>query len=135
MTRSYKDIMTDLVKIATELANGEKEALTKEAAMIGTALADAFMARVSSYEKIASTEEVWTEEKIASMCEKDPEFAAAFAQGYNDKIAEELAKNPAAAKAYTDAYEKTASVMIKIAEDVRTQGYVGTASVLAEFIK
>ena len=70
-----------LVKVASDLANSESEALTKEAHLYGAAVADGFMARISQYEqaagnvKTASPESTGDVEKdFEKFAEENPEL-------------------------------------------------------------
>ena len=120
----------EVMKVAEKLASAEKENLVKEAQLIGTAIADAVVARLGAFEKAAS--EDYTEEKIASMCENDPEFAQSFYQGYMDKVAEVIESDPEAKKAFVESYEKTASEIIKVATVLRDRGYVEVSKAIAK---
>jgi hypothetical protein len=94
--------VSDLEKMASDLANADHDALVKEAEFYGAAVADGFMARIHQYEQ--STESM---DKVAS----DDSVAV-------EKIAEEAVRG----------YVETRAQMEKEAADTYNQGYSDTVA-------
>jgi hypothetical protein len=100
-TASTSSPVSDLEKMASNLASADHEALVKEAEFYGAAVADGFMARINQYEqatdsmdKVASNDGVAVE-KIAEEAVRgyietrdhmEKEASAHFDQGYSDTI-------------------------------------------------
>ena len=106
----------ELIKMASDLATADQEALQKEAHLYGASVADGFMARLSQYtdvvadqpadktasEKTAS--EAPTEAEFTKFAEENPELVKqAIELGYRDTHAAiESSKQAAAQKGYDD---------------------------------
>lgn len=125
--------VTDAMKLAEKLASMEKEALLKEAHLIGKAIIDGAQARVQELEKVATAPENLTQEKVAHLYNTDPEFRQSFDQGYMDKIAEEIENNPEAKRAFQEGYEKTAAELTKVASFMQDRGFSESGAALARF--
>jgi len=63
----------DLEKIASDLAEAEQDAMTKEAQLYGAAVCDGFMARLSQYEEAAGYIQQHEPEKTAEVAEAEEE--------------------------------------------------------------
>ncbi len=123
----------DLVKIASDLANAEQEALEKEANLYGSAVADGFVSRLSQYtdavadqpavktaaaapvEVPAAPATAPTEEDFSKFAQENPELVKqAVELGFRDaKDAIENAKQAATQKGYND----TVAAVQKMAEE------------------
>ena len=132
----------DLMKVASALAEQEKDMLVKQAELIGATLCDSFVNRLSQYEKAAEQKvvektasvESFSDEnfmnKIAAEIEKDPDAQASFQQGYNDKIAELIEKDPKVKEAMLAEMEKNANEIIKIGSELQNKGFVDASKAL-----
>lgn len=123
--------MEDVMKIAEKLAHQEKEAMVKEAEMIGMAIIDGAMARVAQYEKVASQNEAVDMEKVASAYNSNEEFRASFDAGVQDaaleKIAHEIESDPEAKLAFEQGYKDGVESLVKIGSFLQDKAYVETA--------
>ena len=80
---------TDLVKMAQEIVAMDRDGEIKHASLVGTAMADAFVARMGQYEGAAAAvgpQKVASEaSELAKFASENPEmFRLAVGQGYND---------------------------------------------------
>lgn len=121
--------MTDkVIKIASDLANSEGEALTKEAHIYGAAVADGFMARIGQYEQAAGNTKVASageeEQDFEKFAAENPELTKqAVELGYlHGKTQIEQAKIASFNQGYTDGsaeiqeLSKTAEGRVKLAQ-------------------
>lgn len=139
----------ELVKMATDLAGAEQEALVKQAHLYGAAVADGFVSRLTQYQaastKVASSEsDVPTAEEFNKFAEANPELVKeAMELGYRDaqaqiaQIKQAETKSPDAEKiaAFNDGYNATVQEAIKLAEDCSVRGYNDTVKVLQAIAK
>ncbi len=65
-----------VIKIASDLANSEGEALTKEAHFYGAAVADGFMTRIDQYQKASGNEKVASADNTVDNAQNFEKFAA-----------------------------------------------------------
>lgn len=112
---SEKSPVQDVMKIAQEMAAAEQEAAVKEAQVLGTALADAAIARINEWNKLAAelapqitpapipAQHTMPQEKLSAEEE--------YAQGYDDAVneihktaAEEFMKAAVATSILLDGY-------------------------------
>lgn len=114
----------ELVKMASELAASDSEALTKEAHLYGAAVADGFMSRLGQYEsatagaqpaattKVASADGVPTEAEFEKFAQENPDMVKQAAElGYlHGKQQIEGLKKEAFDKGYTDANAEIAEL-------------------------
>lgn len=147
----------DLMKIASDLANAEQEALVKEAHIYGAAVADGFIHRMNAYEaasprtKVASQEEGASSELIKQAMELGYRNTLASLQGLGaqektasfDKVAE-MQKVAAYNKGQEDAVkvasyikgqqdaEKIASDLVKLASHYEGLGFKVGNNILAK---
>lgn len=80
---------TDLVKMAQEIVAMDRDGEIKHAALVGTAMADAFVARMGQYEgaaaSVGSQKVAEDASELAKFAAENPEmFRLAVGQGYND---------------------------------------------------
>ena len=80
---------TDLVKMAQEIVAMDRDGEIKHASLVGTAMADAFVARMGQYEGAAAAvgpQKVASDaSELAKFASENPEmFRLAVGQGYND---------------------------------------------------
>ena len=149
--------VTDKVtKIASDLADSESEALTKEAHIYGAAVADGFMARIGQYEqagtKVASTEVASTgtggdgTQDFEKFAAENPEITKqAVELGYHHGKAQiEQLKQAAFKQGYADAdadIKKLAQTeegrvkLAAIAEELKGEENAGQEKVASEFEK
>jgi len=107
----------DVMKVAQELAGAEKEAATKEAQLLGTAFADAAVARLNEWNKTAAT-----------MVAGSPVAQAIPGNADFGKFAEQ---NPELVKQAAQlGYEKATADLEKQAEDSYIQGYNDTVETI-----
>lgn len=120
----------DVMKVAAEIANAEKDVAVKEAQLLGAAFYDGVMARAAQFQKAAeelNKNAPAAPAKIAS--EQDPEFA---------KFASE---NPELVKQAAQlGYEQTRAGLEKMAADAYDQGWNNTVEAIyktaaMEFVK
>jgi hypothetical protein len=144
----------ELMKLATDMAGAEQEALVKQAHMYGAAVADGFVSRLGQYQaastKVAAVktaeDKVPTKEEWNKFAEENPELIKqAMALGYHDaqeQIAQmqqptdqlqKLASTPEGREklaAFKQGYEETVKEAVKLAEDCSVRGYQDTIKVL-----
>lgn len=80
---------TDLVKMAQEIVAVDRDGEIKHASLVGTAMADAFVARMGQYEgaaaSVGSQKVAEDASELAKFASENPEmFRLAVGQGYND---------------------------------------------------
>jgi len=119
--------VNDVMKIAEEIAGSEKEAAVKEAQILGAAFADAAVARLGDWSKVAS------QMVAAAPAQAAPLHAADFSKFANANP--ELVKQAAQL-----GYEKAKADLEKQAEDSYVQGYNDTVETIhktasLEFLK
>lgn len=118
-----KPAVTELSKLASDLANGESEALQKEAQLYGAAMADGLMARLQQYGqavsdipaptlKTASADGIPTEEEFEKFASENPELVKqAMELGYfHAKAQIDMLKQAAFQKGYADAQAQIAEL-------------------------
>lgn len=114
-TASENSPVSDLTKIAADLATTEHQALMKEAQLYGAAVADGFMARAAQYEEAAR--------KTAAPV-KTAAVAAAADDGSFEKFA---AENPDLVKEAAElGYTSTIAQLEKLAEAAYAKGWNDT---------
>jgi hypothetical protein len=102
----------DVMKIASDLASAEKEAMVKEAQMLGAAWADAAISRINAWREATKTAAV---EAPVATASQDPSFA---------KFA---AENPELIKQAQElGYDVTRQGLEKMADDAYVSGYNDT---------
>lgn len=120
----------DVMKVAEELAGAEKEAALKEAQILGTAFADAAIARMSEWNKTAG-----------QMLAAAPAAAVVQAIPGNTDFGKFAQQNPDLVKQAAQlGYEKAKADLEKQAEDSYVQGYNDTVETIhktaaLEFLK
>lgn len=119
--------VTDVMKVAQEIAGSEKEAAIKEAQLLGTAFADAAVARLGEWQKTAG-----------QMLAATPAAPASPVQTDFNKFSQ---TNPELVKqAQQLGYDKAKADLEKQAEDSYVQGYNDTVDTIhktasLEFLK
>jgi hypothetical protein len=119
----------DLVKMASDLANAEEEALLKQAQVYGAAVCDGFMTRYAQYEAAAS-EVAPAQPKTAAaqpatddfqkFAQENPELTKeAYDLGYRTKMAE---LQNQANEQFSAGYNDTMQEVHKIASDLYKHG-------------
>lgn len=116
----------DLVKMASDLANAEEEALLKQAQVYGAAICDGFMTRYAQYEAAAG-EVVLDQPKTAAVtsdfqkfAQENPELAKeAYDLGYRTKMAELQTQ---ANEQFSAGYQDTMQEVHKIASTLYKHG-------------
>lgn len=117
--------VTELEKVAADLAAADQEALVKEAQFYGAAIADGFMARLQQYEKAA--ESLPAAEKTASAPADVEKIASEAVRGY---VETQHAIKVAADREFNRGYQDTLKEVEKIASDMYGQGAHDAAAVL-----
>lgn len=117
----------DVMKVAQELAGAEKEAAVKEAQILGAAFADAAVARLGDWSKIAS--QLVAGAPVVQAIPGNTDFGK-FAQ-QNPELVQQAAQL---------GYEKATADLEKQAEDSYVQGYNDTVETIhktasLEFLK
>jgi len=115
--------VTDVMKVASEIAATEQEALVKEAQIFATAFADALAARMDTWNKVAAEQHA----KHMAALEKRAAEVAAYVQqsatGYTDEATAKEA-------AYNEGWNTTVQAIHKTAaEEFKKAAYV-TANIL-----
>lgn len=105
-TASAGDPGTDLVKMAQEIVAMDRDGEIKHASLVGTAMADAFVARMGQYEGAAA---VVGSQKVASDASELSKFASENPEMFRLAVGQ----------GYTDA----TSLMDKVGQDVYNQAY------------
>jgi hypothetical protein len=120
----------DLVKMATDLANAEEEALMKQAQVYGAAICDGFMSRYAQYEaaanevapaqpKTAAVQQPVTDD-FQKFAQENPELTKeAYELGYRTKMAE---LQEQANERFSAGYNDTMQEVHKIASDLYKHG-------------
>ena len=107
--------VADVMKVAAEIAAVEQDAQVKQAQVMGTAFADAFVARLG----------VW-QTKAAELNEQAP-------APVSSNFAKMASENPGLiAQAQTMGYNETKAALDKEAEDQRIQGFNDTTAAIHE---
>lgn len=121
-TAGAKPAVSELNKIASDLADAKGEALKKEAELYGAAVADGFIARLSQFQESTKTAavEVDSIEKLAAAY---PELVEqAIEVGHNNAV-EKLAQDPEFLKSAAAGYDDTMKEIEKTASDCFDRGY------------
>lgn len=95
-------------KLASDLAEQDKEGSLKTAQLYGAAIADGFMSQLGMYEKVAESLAAQQGEKIAAAEQLDPELVA---------LVKEAQENPRAFLARVQMAAETEDAQLKEAED------------------
>jgi len=119
--------VNDVMKVAQELAGAEKEAAVKEAQILGAAFADAAVARLGDWSKVAS--QMVAGAPVVQAIPGNTDFGK-FAQA-NPELVKQAAQL---------GYEKATADLEKQAEDSYVQGYNDTVETIhktasLEFLK
>jgi hypothetical protein len=93
----------DVVKMAAEIANAEKEANVKEAQLMGIAFADAAIARIGEWQKTAA---------VHAPASNDDQLKLAAEAGYKQAIAD---MEKQAEEEYARGYNETVETIHKVA--------------------
>jgi hypothetical protein len=147
-----EDTSAQLLKMASDLASAEDQALTKRASVLGAAMCDGFMTRFASYEEAAGAVAPQAEKVAAAQeyhgditvdmikqaaaspdftkfAEDNPQLVKeAFDLGYQQTLG---AMEKQAAAEYEQGYNETMATVHKIAAECYIQGETKIAQILA----
>jgi hypothetical protein len=121
-TAGAKPAVSELNKIASDLADAKDAALRKEAELYGSCVADGFVARLSQFQESTKTAavEVDSIEKLAAAYPELVKQAIEF--GHNNAV-ENLAQDPEFLKSAAAGYNDTMKEIEKTASDCFDRGY------------
>ena len=129
--------VTDVMKVAQELAGTEKEAAVKEAQILGAAFADAAVARLGDWSKVASqmvagapvVQAIPGNTDFGKFAQQNPELVKQAAQLGYEKATADLEKQ--ANDSYVQGYNDTVETIHKTA----ALEFLKAAAVTAQIIK
>lgn len=120
--------VSDLEKIATEIASADHDALVKEASFYGAAIADGFMARLGQFEKAA---EALPEAPVATPVAATVDVEKIATEAVRGYIETQNAMKVAAEQEFTRGYNDTIAEVEKLANEVFAHGEDDAKAVLA----